>query len=126
MVRKLILALPVALVALAAAEAETSDARSAVMLDGGKGGEVRVQVHVNFFVAAPVDDSEASLKAQQDARRKLYESAARECDVLRASIAAQCRIDSINVNINVNRNYGRPDNEGFNAGGNFGFRVTLK
>jgi hypothetical protein len=126
MIRKLILASAVALLALAPAHAETSTVRSVIMPGGGKGGEVRVMVRVNFFVAAPVDDSEASLKAQQDARRKLYESAARECDVLRASIAAQCRIDSINVNINVNRPYGRSGNEGFNASGNFGFRVTLK
>jgi len=126
MIRKLILALSVALAVAASAHAETPAARTSVMPGGGNGSDVRVQVHVNFFVAGPVDDSEASLKAQADARRKLYESAARECEVLRASIAAQCRIESINVNININRNYGRPGNEGFNAAGNFGFRVTLK
>jgi hypothetical protein len=43
---------------------------------------------------------------------------------LRAAIASDCRIESVSVNIS--RNYGQPQNEGFTAQGNFGFRVTLK
>jgi hypothetical protein len=43
---------------------------------------------------------------------------------LRAVIARECRLESINVN--VNRNYGNEGVQGFNASGNFAFHVTLK
>ena len=87
-------------------------------------GEIRVLVNIGFFVPGLVNGSEASLKAQEDARSALYHSAARECEVLKAAIATECRIESVNVNIN--RNYGQPQNEGFTANGNFGYKVTLK
>lgn len=87
-------------------------------------GEIRVQVNMNFFVPGAVNNTEASLKAQEDARKALYASAGRECEVLKEVLASECRIESVNVNIN--RNYGQPMNEGFTANGSFGFRVTLK
>jgi hypothetical protein len=87
-------------------------------------GEIRVQVNISFFVPGLVNSTEASLKSQEDARSALYHSAGHECDVLRAAIASDCRIESVSVN--MNRNYGQPQNEGFTAQGNFGFRVTLK
>ena len=88
------------------------------------GGEVRVNVNMNFFVPASMSDSQAAVKAQEEARRILYESAGRECAVLQATIAGECRLKWINVN--MNRNYGHQQPDGFNAGGNFGYRVTLK
>jgi hypothetical protein len=127
MLRKMILAVAIAFTAVAMF-AGTTDAQPiaarALISNVAFGGEVRVQVHMTFFVPGPVDDSEASLKAQEEARRKLYESAARECGVLRAAIASQCRIESINLNLSryVNGQQG----EGFNASGNFNFRVVLK
>jgi len=87
-------------------------------------GEVRVQVTMSFFVPGVVNGSEESLKAQEQARRSIYESAGRECDVLRAVLASECRLESVGVNIN--RNFGQPQNEGFTANGNFSFKVTLK
>jgi hypothetical protein len=87
-------------------------------------GEIRVQVNVSFFVPGAVNNTEVSLKAQEDARKALYMSAGHECEVLKAALASECRIESVNVNIN--RNYGQPQNEGFTANGSFGFRVTLK
>jgi hypothetical protein len=87
-------------------------------------GDIRVNVGMSFFVAAPTDDSEAAVKAQEQARRVIYESAARECDVLRATIASDCRLDSININ--VNRNYGGQSPQGFNANGSFAYHVKLK
>jgi hypothetical protein len=124
MPRKLLLALPFLLLLPAAAPAETV-ARTAIVMEPGKsGGEVRVQVHMNFIVPGPADDSEESFKTQEQARRRLYESAARECEVLRASIASDCRVESISVNIN--RHHRGQFSEGFNVSGNFSFRVTLK
>lgn len=87
-------------------------------------GEVRIQVNMSFFVPGAVTGNEASLKAQEDARSALYHSAAHECELLRAAIATECHLESVAVNIN--RNYGQPQNEGFTANGNFGFKVTLK
>jgi hypothetical protein len=124
MFRKTLLSLPLVLLFAAPAVGEWADVESALVSTSGDGDNVRVRVHVSFFVAGPADDSDASLKAQEDARRKLYESAARECDELRATIASTCRVESINANIN--RNYRSRQADGFNVSGNFGFRVTLK
>ncbi|MCK9919002.1 hypothetical protein MXD81_58740 [Microbacteriaceae bacterium K1510] len=87
-------------------------------------GEVRVQVNMNFFVPGPTNDSDASVQAQEKARRVLYDRAAHECELLKSTLASECRLESINVN--VNRNYGGMQTEGFNANGNFTFKVTLK
>jgi hypothetical protein len=125
MLRKLILALPLALMATGVADAQQPVAHAQTLPNFSKiGGSVRVQVHVVFFIAGPVNDSAASLKAQEGARRALYESAGRECDLLRSVIASECQIESINVG--VQRSFGGQQGEGFNASGNFGFRVTLK
>jgi hypothetical protein len=110
--------------AFAAASAQADEIVIQNRPNGGK-GEVRVQVNMSFFVAGPVNGSEASLKSQEEARRVLYESAGRECAVLRATIATDCRIESVGVNINRS-NYGQAQNEGFSAVGNFAFRVTPK
>jgi len=87
-------------------------------------GDIRVNVGMSFFVAAPTDDSDPAVKAQEQARRVIYESAARECDVLRATIAGECRLESININ--VNRQYGSQVPQGFNVSGNFSYHVKLK
>lgn len=92
---------------------------------GGR-GEVRVGVSMNFFVAAPNDDSEAAVKAQEHARSVLYQSASHECHLLRASLASTCRLDSINVSVRQQRSYGRQQSEGFTATGNFAFMIKLK
>ena len=86
--------------------------------------EVRIQVNIGFFVAGAVNSSEASLKIQEDARRALYQSAAKECEVLLSTIAGDCRLEQVSVN--MNRTFGQGQTEGVNASGNFGFKVTLK
>jgi len=86
--------------------------------------EIRVQVNVSFFIAGSVNGTESSLKSQEQARQSLYESAGHECEVLKATLASECRLETLSVN--VNRNYGNPQNEGFTATGNFVYKVTLK
>jgi len=90
----------------------------------GPKGDIRINVGMSFFVTAPTDDSEPAVKAQEQARRVIYESAARECEVLRSAIASDCRLESINIS--VNRQYGNQIPQGFNVSGNFTFHVTLK
>jgi len=86
--------------------------------------QVRVSVSVNMFVAAPTDSSPQALIAQENARRKVYEVATRECAVLLDAMASDCRLENVNVNINRYQNPQQP--EGFTVGGNMTFRVTLK
>ena len=89
-----------------------------------RGSEVRVQVNISFFVAGAVNNSEASLKLQEDARKALYQSAGKECEVLQTTMAGDCRLESVSVN--MNRHFGQAQTEGVNATGNFAYKVTLK
>ncbi len=91
--------------------------------------QVRISVNVNLFVAAPADESEQALKAQEGGRRLIYEVAARECAVLRDVLASDCRLDSLNVNVQrVTRgqNFNQQKSDGFNINGNVTFRVVPK
>ena len=83
--------------------------------------QIRVQIGVNFFVPGPTNDSEEATKIRDRARRAVYEMASRECAVLEDTIAAECRLESINVNLN---RQGGQQVEGFNAMGQLGFRIT--
>ncbi|MGL9616593.1 hypothetical protein QRQ56_01205 [Bradyrhizobium sp. U531] len=87
-------------------------------------GPVRVQTSINFFVAGPSGDSEEAQKLRERARRTVYEMAARECDVLREVLARDCRMESVNTN--VNRQFGPQQTEGFNISGSMSFQITLK
>ena len=87
-------------------------------------GFVRVQSTINFFVAGPSGDSEEAQKLRDRARRTVYETAARECDLLREVLARDCRMES--VNIGVNRQFGQQQTEGFNVNGSMSFQITLK
>ncbi len=125
MLRPLILAVPLMLLASASASAGER-----IIIDHGPRpsafkSEVRVNVSINFFVPAPLDDSDAAVKAQERARRMLYESAGKECGLLRAAIASECRLEGINVNVRTNPSYGQ-QKQGLNVGGNFNYRITLK
>ncbi|WP_375304709.1 hypothetical protein WI560_21155 [Bradyrhizobium sp. A11] len=87
-------------------------------------GPVRVQTSINFFVAGPSGDSEEAQKLRERARRAVYEMAARECDILREVLARDCRMESVNTN--VNRQFGPQQTEGFNISGSMAFQITLK
>jgi hypothetical protein len=87
-----------------------------------RGDQVRVQVGVNFFVPGPTNESEEAAKIRDRARRAVYEMAGRECALLQDTIAAECRLESVNVSIN--RQSGQV--EGFTVSGQLGFRITRK
>ncbi|WP_342711984.1 hypothetical protein AAFG13_10805 [Bradyrhizobium sp. B124] len=88
-------------------------------------GTVRVQSNVNLFLPGPSGDGEEAQKLRDRARRTVYEMAAHECDLLREVIAKDCRLESINVNINVARQYGQQQ-DGFNVNGSMSMQITLK
>ncbi|MEY9361987.1 hypothetical protein ABH994_004708 [Bradyrhizobium yuanmingense] len=100
-----------------------------VLIEQGSGGlrqegSVRVQTSINFFVAGPSGDSDEAQKLRERARRSVYEMAARECDLLREVLARDCRMESVNTN--VNRQFGQQQTEGFNISGTMAFQITLK
>jgi hypothetical protein len=81
-----------------------------------------------MFVPAAGDDGAQSLKAQEDGRKLLYEAAAHECELLSATIASDCRLESINVNVqrvSANQNYGQKV-DGYNINGNMNYRIAPK
>ena len=127
---RLMLATALASVAIPAAHGQTTvqplspTVRATFLPQQGGNGEVRVQVHAMFFVPGPIDSSEASLTAQVNARQTLYETAGKECEVLLKTLAGTCRLD--NINISIQRGYNSPQVEGFNASGNFNYRITTK
>jgi predicted dehydrogenase len=83
-----------------------------------------VQSTINFFVAGPSNDSEEAQKLRDRARRSIYEMATHECDLLREVLAKDCRMESVNTNIN--RQFGPHQSEGFNVSGSMSFQITLK
>ncbi|WP_309664600.1 hypothetical protein [Tabrizicola sp.] len=69
-----------------------------------------VIISVSYSINAPVasESPEALDQADKDYRRALYARAAKECDDLLATIAAECRITDINVSTQVNSFPGQP------------------
>jgi hypothetical protein len=89
--------------------------------------QIRVNVNVNVFVRSLGEDGDQALKAQEMGRKVIYEVAGHECAVLRETLAADCRLDSVNVNIQRQNQFGnQPRAEGFNVNGNIGFRIAPK
>jgi hypothetical protein len=86
-------------------------------------GIVRVQLAIQLFVSGPTDESAEAEQQRERARRMLYDMAARECEVMRASMANDCRLESINVNLN--RQSG-PQQNGYMVMGNMAYQITLK
>jgi hypothetical protein len=89
--------------------------------------EVRVQSNFNFFIPGPTGEGEEAQKLRERARRIVYEMAAHECDLLREVLASECRLESVNDNINIiNINRQFQQQEGFNVNGSMSFQILLK
>jgi len=122
-----------AAVALAAASVTAAYAQTIVVKPAERPPvpepQIRISVAVNRFVPTADDNSEQALKAQEDARRKIYELAGHECALLRDVLANECWLDSVNVNVQrvaAVPNWNQQQREGFNLSGNIGFRITPK
>jgi hypothetical protein len=89
---------------------------------------VRVQLGINFFLPGPTNDGEEAAKIRDRARRTIYEMAGRECAVLLDTIASECRLDSVTVNLNRQTQQvpQMGQVEGFTVNGQLGFQITLK
>jgi hypothetical protein len=89
---------------------------------------VRVQNNISFFIAGPTGEGEEAQKLREKAQRLVYEMAAHECDLLRDVLAKDCRMESINANLNANggRQFNQQQQEGFNVNGSMSLQITLK
>jgi hypothetical protein len=86
---------------------------------------VRVQTNFNFFVPGPTGDSDEARKASENARRSIYEMASRECDLLRAVLAKDCRLEQ--VSSSIGREFGRQQQQdGFSVNGSLNLSITVK
>src|SRR5262245_36675170 len=86
-------------------------------------GTVRVQASISLFIPGPTGDGEEAIKNRDRARRMIYEMAGKECDLLRDVLARECRLESINTQLN--RQSGQPT-EGYSVNGSMSLQVTLK
>jgi hypothetical protein len=90
-------------------------------------GPIRVQISVNFFVPGPTNETEQSVALRDRASGTVYDMAAHQCEILRERLADDCRLESVNVNINrQQQQIGGQQVEGFQAGGTLGYRITQK
>lgn len=122
MVRRL-LASTVLVLGLGTASAQDVTIRMAPRTPAGQADQVRLNVAVNFFVPGPSGVSDQALDAQEKARRAIYQMAVHECAVLLDTIARECHMEGLNVN--VSRHQGQMP-EGFQVGANMNFRILLK
>jgi hypothetical protein len=115
------------LIPFASADAQTITIQRPAGTVDPNAGPIRVQISVNFFVPGPTDESEQSVALRDRASRTIYDLAARECAVLRERLADDCRLESVNVNINrQQQQFGGQQVEGFQAGGQLGYRISQK
>jgi hypothetical protein len=89
-------------------------------------GMVRVQLSIQMFIAGPTDESQEAEQHRERARRALYELAGKECDLMRAVMAQDCRLESVNVNLNRQHNPQVPQMQGYQVGGSMTYQITLK
>jgi hypothetical protein len=117
MPRKLILtAILAAILGTAGADAQAQRSRQ-------QEGLVRVQLQIQMFITGPTDDSEEANKHRERARRALYDMAARECELMKAVIANDCRLETVNVNLNRQSNQ---QMNGYLVMGSMAYQITLK
>ncbi len=109
---------------IASAAAQTANPTGGVLLR--QDPPVRVQTSISFFVPGPTGDTDEAMKLRDRARAGVYEMAAKECDLLKERLAKDCRLESLNSNININRQFGQAQTEGFSVNGTMGFQITLK
>jgi hypothetical protein len=91
----------------------------------GQDGAIRVQSNINIFMPGPTGDSAEAQKLREHARRIVYDMAAHECDLLRATLAKECRLMSVNSNVNAPRQFNQQQ-EGYNVSGAMTFQILLK
>ncbi|KIZ47145.1 hypothetical protein OO17_05525 [Rhodopseudomonas palustris] len=86
---------------------------------------VQVQTNISLFVEDVGGTSEDAEKLRYQIRRRIYEMAAHECDLLREVIAKDCRLETVTSNIRQ-RSGQRPQQDGYDINGSLRLQITLK
>jgi hypothetical protein len=124
MLRAVALAACLALAGPASAQMPPRFAGDPSVMPGRPDAGMRVQVNISWFVPNPADgDTE---KAQERVRRDFYELAGRECDLLKATIASSCRLQTANIHLNAQAQRVPSQREGFTVNGSMIFVVAPK
>ena len=89
-------------------------------------GQVRIQSNISLFLAGPTGDSDEARQLRDRAHRMIYDMAGRECDLLRETLARECRLESVNNNINTNRGYNAQQPDGYTVNGTMTMVIMLK
>ncbi len=74
---------------------------------------MRISIGMNFMLTGIADPIADDAKLRDRTRRNVYQMAVKECELILEMIASECRIESINVNLN--RNPQSPDSINVNA-----------
>ncbi len=122
--RKISMVAVLAAAGLVLAQADFATAKARSMPAHAMGG---VNVSVNFTMNLPLSDTsdQAVSATQKRGRTFIYTMASEECAVLLKTIAATCRLTSLNVSARVqDRNYNRPVTLYLN--GSSRYAITLK
>lgn len=89
-------------------------------------GLVRVQSNVSLFLPGPTGEGSDADKLRERARRIIYDMAGHECDLLRDTLAKDCRLESITSNLNRQPQFGQQQQDGYMVNGNMTLQITLK
>ncbi|MDE1935356.1 MAG: hypothetical protein KGI34_15265 [Bradyrhizobium sp.] len=83
---------------------------------------------MSFFLAGSTGEGDDAQKLRERAQRAVYEMAAHQCDMLRDVLAKDCRLETVNVNVNANntRQFNQQQVEGLNVSGSMAFQISLK
>ena len=90
---------------------------------GRQDGIVRIQLTMQLFVSGPTDESEEAEKQRERARRAVYDLASKECELLRNTIARDCRLELVNVQLH--RQTGQ-QMQGYTVNGSMNYQISLK
>jgi cyanophycinase-like exopeptidase len=120
---------PFVAIALLALAASTTAERTATAQDAGaeRAGRIsvlRVQSTVSLFVPGNQGSLDEQKAAGESGRRAVYEMAARECQVLVEVFRADCKLVSVNVNVNAQTR--TPGSEGLAVNGTIAYELTSK
>jgi hypothetical protein len=120
----------VTLLLVVPAIAQTGQRISVEQFNGGPRPEnmVRVQNNISFFLAGATGEGDEAQKLREKAQRVVYEMAAHQCDLLRDILAKDCKMESVNVNVNTTggRQFNQQQQEGLNVNGSMSLQITLK
>jgi len=91
----------------------------------GDGRQIIVTVQYNFALPVRPNDVDSQRTVMEQGRTMIYQLAAKECEMLLATIASSCQLERLNLQTNIARHH-RPGEELINLSANAQFKIELK